>query len=120
MTDAHLHEALEKIRDYRVLTFVHDERQKIIDALRPYLVPQWQPIETAPRDGTVIDLFYPYPRGRTINCYWDEGLRGWVWRRPTWRGSALLPESEWHFGAYPGLEPTHWMPLPKPPQEPAR
>jgi len=79
---------------------------------------QWQPIETAPKDGTKIDLFYPYPRGRTINCYWmGEHAAGWVWRRPTWGAGALLPESEWDIGSYPNLEPTHWMRLPPPPAD---
>jgi hypothetical protein len=79
---------------------------------------EWQPIETAPKDGTKIDLLFPYPRGRTINCYWGTiGLSGseglWVWRQPTWGNGELLPEDQWQMSCYPNLEPTHWMPVPE-------
>lgn len=85
----------------------------------------WQAIETAPKDGTKIDLLYPYPRGRTIDCYWDDSRQiggMWVWRTPAWRTESpggLLPESEWKFHCYPNMKPTHWRPappLPPPPQ----
>lgn len=76
----------------------------------------WRPIETAPKDGTRIDLLYPYPRGRTINCYWMGELGfGWVWREPTWEKGELLPEDKWSICNRPNSEPTHWMPVPDPP-----
>jgi hypothetical protein len=77
----------------------------------------WQPISTAPRDGTVIDLWctgepddiafycrdlFGKRQGRVTECYFD---RGWRPCMGLTRG-ALLP-----------VEPTHWRPLPNPPEE---
>lgn len=67
---------------------------------------QWQPIESAPRDGTSVLLFYtdwgtrntePSPGGhvyvgRFADGYWGDGDKGFA-----------------------GKELTHWMPLPKAP-----
>lgn len=80
------------------------------------LAGEWLPIASAPKDGTKIDLLYPYPRGRTINCYWGETDLHcgplWVKRNPTWGASGLLPEREWSTSCFPNMEPTHWMPAP--------
>jgi hypothetical protein len=81
---------------------------------------EWQPIETAPRDGSKIDLMFREPRGRQLDCFWYEGSikpdGGWFWRTPTWGdGGELLPEVEWHLNCYPNNEPTHWMLRPAPP-----
>lgn len=51
----------------------------------------WQPIETAPKDGTVIDLWYP-DFGRLADQWYDAD-DGWF----------VAPN------------PTHWMPIPEPP-----
>lgn len=77
----------------------------------------WQPIETAPKDGTKVDLLYPYPRGRAINCFWEERHLAWVWRKATWKEGDLLPEDQWDWGYYANMEPTHWMPRPAPPKD---
>lgn len=76
---------------------------------------EWRPISEAPKDGTKIDLLFPDPRGRTIDCFWDEIGPGWFWRTPTWENGELLPESKWNMSCYPNMEPTHWQPLPSPP-----
>lgn len=55
---------------------------------------QWQPIETAPRDGTVILL--ADMRGRVANGEFGN-YKVWSW-------------------PYVMVEPTHWMPLPASPQ----
>lgn len=87
------------------------------------LSPQegWRPIETAPKDGTKIDLLFPGVRGRTINCFWHQGSihpeGGWFWVTPTWGDKGkLLPEDDWFWNCCPSMEPTHWMPQPAPPQ----
>ena len=65
----------------------------------------WQPIETAPTDGTHVLLFIPrYAMGRLPYVM----VQGWnlAADRRGWRAH------------YAGgiVEPTHWMPLPEPPQ----
>lgn len=81
-------------------------------------VERWQPIETAPKDGTVIDLWAD--QRRVTSCYW--GLPAHCCGE---MGSYC--DSEWHdlkdgwvddmnepLGEYRG-NPTHWMPLPDAP-----
>lgn len=71
----------------------------------------WQPIDTAPKDGTDILLFYPsFVRGVQLGHY-DvyETLR---------HGKSTYRSEGWNIGSMislPGMEkpePTHWMPLP--------
>ena len=61
---------------------------------------EWQPIETAPLDGKEI-LITTAGIGTLVRVgFWDEAREG-VW------------------SVWPGRErmiPTHWMPLPPPPQ----
>jgi hypothetical protein len=80
----------------------------------------WRPISEAPRDGrTTVDLLYPYPRGRAVNCFWvDDGTfgPGWYWREPAWEGGELLPEDQWSLVCYPNMQPTHWMREPPAPE----
>jgi hypothetical protein len=78
---------------------------------------EWQPIETAPKDGTWVLL-----SGGGIDYGWGGGtiptavvgqytdyLNGGT-KKPHWQFA-------WYDGGYYGeyLEPTHWMPLPAPP-----
>lgn len=37
---------------------------------------EWKPIESAPRDGTRIDL-YNTIYGRITNAYWEEAIPKW-------------------------------------------
>ncbi len=68
------------------------------------LVPAqtWQPIETAPRDGTQI-----------LACLWAYGQPGGERRYEvvSWECDG------WASEAYPIYPPTHWMPLPPSPAE---
>ena len=56
---------------------------------------EWQPIETAPKDGSFILL--ATPKGRIADGFWSLVYGVWSW-------------------PYVKVEPTHWMPLPTPPE----
>lgn len=69
----------------------------------------WQPIETAPKDGRLILMATsPYEKVGT----------------PTWSGMYCAywneQDDEWHFHRE-GIvrNPVHWMDLPAPPKQPA-
>ena len=63
---------------------------------------QWQPISTAPKDGTWVDLFDGI---RRTNCFYE----GDKWKRV----------DRFHKGIRhtTSFNPTHWMPLPEPPKD---
>lgn len=64
---------------------------------------KWQNIETAPKDETLIILWWPY---------WSRyAIVGQFYLGRWWAHEALHNE---------GNDPTHWMPLPDPPREDAR
>lgn len=70
----------------------------------------WQPIETAPRDKHVL-LYGTMRENSQIGCsgpivftgYWGEIDGAWCSTGTTFGG--------------PFFDPTHWQPLPAPPQE---
>jgi hypothetical protein len=70
----------------------------------------WQPIETAPKDGTRILGFN--------RC--DDGIAIYRWDvqpyhkkpRPYWQMECCINQ-RWFSE---GRQPTHWMPLPEPPK----
>ena len=62
---------------------------------------QWQPIETAPKDGTSVDLWRGLNGMRLTNAHWS-GNR-WVWKHYRYHQT--------------DDQITHWMPLPPPPTE---
>lgn len=72
----------------------------------------WRPIETAPRDGTIVDLLIDGQR--LPNCYWSdvaESAEGrcdgaWVHKRSD------IPV-EWHpYDDGERSAPSHWLPIP--------
>jgi hypothetical protein len=70
--------------------------------------PRWQPIETAPKDGTRVDV---WSGDRFTDARWCARHKQWEVFIPDYNGG------EWT-GVY--APPTHWMPLPAPPVETAR
>lgn len=75
----------------------------------------WLPIASAPRDGTKI-LAYCQPRHVETGKPMSFSYINVVW----WRGERFK-DSEWkwrHSLNDGAAEPTHWMPLPLPPEPP--
>ncbi len=70
---------------------------------------KWQPIKTAPKDGTPVLLYSPIPQD-----YIGKGgntPRGLIWISGGWRDTG-----GWR-GDYCKDTPTYWMLLPEPPKE---
>ena len=77
---------------------------------------EWREISTAPKDGTVVDLWAQLNGGeRVTDAYWGQrsadkaqrehfGFEEFGWCRDA--------DDSW---VYPVTFPTHWMPLPSPP-----
>lgn len=62
----------------------------------------WQPIETAPKDGTQILGYTVWPALTAVR--WAQ--ESFYYGRPGWEDE--FSNVEW--------QPTHWMPLPPPPE----
>lgn len=79
----------------------------------------WQPIETAPKDGTWIVLLIPEschdsdrPKTWIEAAKWIEEYQG-VWEQVSRDRKDLVEQDLSHWSCYE--DPTHWMPLPKEP-----
>lgn len=73
----------------------------------------WQPISTAPKDGTVVLVYRPdaYGWGGKVDlAYWDDD-RYAKKPRPYWHSARLIIDIQ----ESRRMAPTHWMPLPDPP-----
>ena len=71
---------------------------------------EWQPIETAPKDGG--DIILTDGNSSHVGRWCDSDLPEYPWR---FLDSTYKLEDElngWRAGKY---GPTHWQPLPKPP-----
>lgn len=69
---------------------------------------EWKTIDTAPKDGTQIILIYAQETGECFVAWWGtdivSGKHDWVIARAK-DGTCFICKN-----------PTHWMPLPPPPQ----
>jgi hypothetical protein len=68
----------------------------------------WQPIETAPKDGSGVLLWWPQ--------WWHDAHSGYFKDNQWHSERAIISWYEGNDNGDPG--PSHWMPLPTPPQEP--
>ncbi len=68
---------------------------------------QWQPIDTAPKDGTPVDV---WSRGRRWpDAQYDPGIGAWCyWGLEDFENDVLVPIP---------FPVTHWMPIPEAPCE---
>jgi hypothetical protein len=77
----------------------------------------WQPIETAPKDGTPILLFTPGVRSSAVG---PVGVGRWVESQTVKYGRIVDDRRYWLVNglvlALPHDKPSHWMPLPPPPR----
>jgi hypothetical protein len=85
---------------------------------------EWQPIETAPKDGSAVLLSWAIDADGNV-IRWDEDLTTasifvavawWCCHRCWWRVAAETPYDD---SSGLGFAPTHWMPLPLPPEVPS-
>ena len=78
----------------------------------------WQPIETAPRDGTHILAILVLPPSKVRSGYNSYIYEVW-WSEYAKKGKSVLFEGQYFSGWQPWpfeANPTHWMPLPPPPE----
>ena len=80
----------------------------------------WQPIETAPKDGTEVIGIHYIDFGDGISPMVDGPFtvrfsgKNWT---SSWDGCEVVDFMDWGGTDYMSiLEPTHWMSLPKPPE----
>ncbi|WP_160772828.1 DUF551 domain-containing protein [Alteraurantiacibacter buctensis] len=111
-TKRHQHRFLTEGRSETELLWEAFARHRIasVAAARPVLFEdQWQPIETAPRDGTWVQL-----TGGQFDYGWDGETQPPVvsaqFNYNCWQAA-------WYDSGYYGEyeNPTHWQPLPTPP-----
>lgn len=64
---------------------------------------KWQPIETAPKDGSEL-LFWSEREGGLYVVFWHGLRKSWLWTTHSLDGDEELKHA------------TYWMPLPDPPK----
>lgn len=82
-------------------------------------IAAWAPIETVPKDGTVVDLWViswsadhdAFEGNRVTQCYWEHMPPRWRRCHET-NGEAYLLEMKMPWN----VKPTHWMPIPGAPK----
>jgi hypothetical protein len=86
---------------------------------------EWRPIETAPKDGTKILVFVPIVGdarfGHIYAVIWDDEFEvvnamaksHAKMYRGAWTDFAV---ESFGYEKYAEYKPTHWLPLPEPPQ----
>lgn len=85
----------------RAATALRDQEAEI-RRLEERVLPEWQPIETAPKNGTRILLIRIGYDDAAICGSWDFYNEDYAWQ-----------DDARHFD-FIGYPPTHWMLLPKP------
>ncbi len=80
---------------------------------------QWQPIETAPKDGTEVIIVHYTADGvmrLTVEGPFTASFCDNRWRS-SWDGEEVVEYMDWGGTDYKVImSPTHWMHLPEPPK----
>jgi hypothetical protein len=75
---------------------------------------EWQPIETAPKDGTEIIGFWPsYRKGRQVQVTYYVDTETREYGKIERVSQYWMSPSPWTVGER--TAPTHWMPIPEAP-----
>lgn len=82
----------------------YENKKRLVEVIKEHVHPfsgvqEWRPIETAPKDGTVVIAWFgssQSPYAESVSCQNGE----WFYS---------------HDGDKPSLHPSHWLPLPPPP-----
>lgn len=94
-----------------------DEARQIAACIREMV--EWRPIETAPRDGSLIMMVCTDPSVQSFGVKkfphvvlgnWQDPRPG----RPASDGAWNVPMCDWWIGEHDGVL-THWLPLPPAP-----
>ncbi|MET3929522.1 hypothetical protein ABIE51_001409 [Lysobacter sp. OAE881] len=86
-------------------TFDDGEIQALRAAIALMRGQSWQPIETAPKDGTTIIIAYSLGGQHVETAWWDG--EGWAYNWHEYDGTSYVKDV------------THWQPLPAPPKDSA-
>jgi hypothetical protein len=90
---------------------VRNEMRDALSALRASPPMGWQTFDTAPRDGTKFDVWYPehfgQPAQRMVGVYWSTA-EDWFCT-----DGRYGPDEPQPIASFP--HPSHWQPLPAPP-----
>jgi len=97
---------IELIREF--LAEHHDESWKKPEAVaaldRIFAEIEWRTMETAPKDGTNILLWWPEQFHCPLTGHWADKWNPWIgWKVTGWSHGKFI------------TSPTHWRPLPSPP-----
>lgn len=79
--------------------------EDVIKAIQTDSAPVWQPIESAPKSGETLLL---WESGDPECGHWSTSV--WVTKGGAWISYESRSDTL-------EIEPTHWMPLPKPPTQ---
>ena len=98
---------IEKRRCALMLTAANTYEDERDDLKAKLARVEWQPIETAPKDGTLILVYEGVTTKKIWKASWWTGLDCWAFG-VTSTDHTLMTMAQ-------NIAATHWMPLPEPP-----
>jgi hypothetical protein len=99
----------------------YDSIRAVLESLAARIVPEWRPIETAPKDGCQIILFGDSLVNSGIQmtvAFWKQIPMEYDWvqtDKNTMKLQKVSEDGRWEMPDIFLIDPTHWMPLPAPP-----